>query len=258
MAKNLKAVLEEFSRWSWNLLQAAHTLEASIGEETLTDLLSIEIIRKQIPMRIVQTIKPKEAWTGTDIEAWLGNDTTGWQLFAIQAKNLDQSDNYPQFNETQLNTLERYAHQRNAVPSYLLYNHTNDAQKKHGSCKRPLKIKQLGCTITPSRIIRSTMAQGHGFDSIHKDSCTIPLRCLAECSEFCTPDVQGRTLLEPLASRRLLRENLPEFLTHDELYITPMEFRRNFSYAGELGDIEDAGLPRYVCVFDTTEEEELG
>lgn len=258
MAKNLKAVLEDISRWSWNLLQAAHMLDASIGEETLTDLLSIEIIRKQIPMRIIQTTKPKEARTGTDIEAWLGNDTTGWQLFAIQAKKLDPSGNYPQFNETQLNTLERYAHQRNAVPAYLLYNHTNDARREHWSCKRPFKMKQLGCTITPSQIIRNAMAQGHGFDSIHKDSCTIPLRCLAECSEFCTPNVQRETLPEPLTSRRLLHQNLPEFLTRDELYITPAEFRRSFSYADELGDIEDAELPRHVCAFDTTEEEELG
>lgn len=130
---SMSLTLEAIVRCTWGLLRDAASLGASIGEETLTDLLSIKV--KRDGYRVMQFSKARESRTGVDIalEVWLGNDRMQWVRLAIQAKKLDvvsqryHSLDYRNKTGRQLNMLEQYAHR--AIPLYLLYNYKADADK---------------------------------------------------------------------------------------------------------------------------------
>ncbi len=184
-AVSMSLTLEAIARCTWSLVRDAAFLGASIGEETLTDLLSIKV--KRGGYRVMQFSKARESLTGVDIalEVWLGNDRMQWVRLAIQAKKLNvgsykyHSLDYKSKTDRQLNMLEQYA-QHGTIPLYLLYNYKEDADK-YWHCSRPVDIEQMGCTIAPLFVIKESItSKKKGFDDIHKHISTFPMRCLAE------------------------------------------------------------------------------
>lgn len=187
----LQMILEDLARDTWNRLHDASDLSIRFGEETITDLLLLDLRRmKPLVAEFIQTNKSQESVSGTDFEWWLGSDRIGWIRFAVQAKKLDfRSMRYGfthKVNGTfQIDLLERFAKANGATPIYCLYNRPNDLDdSKHWHCcQTPFERDQMGCTITPSSVVRETLSI-HGsknFDYIHQNRRTIPWRCLALC-----------------------------------------------------------------------------
>lgn len=82
----LASVLECLSVDTWERLRDSIDLGIRFGEETITDLLLLDLKRKNPPRtRVLQTPKSKEKDQGTDWEWWIGSPRLRWLRFAVQA-----------------------------------------------------------------------------------------------------------------------------------------------------------------------------
>ena len=200
----LRSILEALARDTWERLHDARELSIRFGEETITDLLLLDLRRrKPQAAEFIQTNKHRESLSGTDFEWWLGSNRIGWIRFAVQAKKLNlNTGRYGGFThevngELQINLLEKYAMANRATALYCLYNHAVklDPLKHWHCCQTPFEPEQMGCTITPSSVVGDTLLNygTKNFDYVHANERTIPWRCLALC-----PKVRQR--LRPTAA----------------------------------------------------------
>ena len=75
---SLKEVFEDVARKTMAFLKASEALEIRFGEETLTDLVLLELkIAAHPDIAIIQTSKAQEARQGTDWEWWVGSSSAG-------------------------------------------------------------------------------------------------------------------------------------------------------------------------------------
>lgn len=185
------------------MLEQAQWLDVRLGEETLTDLLALEWARSDEDYyRLFQTTKVCEATRGTDLEVRVRIGQSDATVVAIQAKKLNcLTERYDSLNASvgktanrQIDVLEDYARQIQAIPLYLLYNHAQarDAAA-YWHCGRDVDERQLGCTLTPSSTIRDVLSSPRGrrnFRWIHSRPCAIPWRCLFECPRGLQPNAK--------------------------------------------------------------------
>lgn len=183
--------LEGLAEDTWERVRDGHALGIRLGETGLTDLLLLEIKRTNPPhLRVFKTPHHLESSCGTDWEWWIGSNQTGWLRYAVQAKKLYlPSHAYDALGHTvggvpQVDVLEAYANANRAIPIYCFYNYSDWVNLATcWQCNLPRQDAQLGCTITPSFIVRHALA-GRGtrkFESIHAYPQTIPWRCLLKC-----------------------------------------------------------------------------
>ena len=121
-------------------------------------------------------------------------------LLALQAKKLYPDDRYRMLNRVtesldQLEKLEEFARQFHALPLYLLYNHSNTAERSEhwNCCKQSFAERQLGCTLVPSWHIRRMLCRPpppRDFDSAHKVKQAMPWRCAFDCPFADQPLIQ--------------------------------------------------------------------
>ena len=144
---------------TWSILGRARKLRAPFGEESLTDLLVLDMLPHQRARGfwLRPTTKQEEALRGADLLVAIRRWTGRWSIFVLQAKKLYPNGKYVTLNRRrkcvdQLDKLEQCARQLRALPLYLLYNHTNYAQpSQHWHCLKPFTVEQLGCTLVPSQ-----------------------------------------------------------------------------------------------------------
>jgi hypothetical protein len=189
-------VLESLARSTWERLRDARTLGIRFGEETITDLLLLELKRLGSgQIRIIQTPKSIEKTSGTDWEWWVrapGN--AGWYRFAIQAKKLDSKSNrYERLRHRvgpvlQLNLLKQYAWKHGAIPLYCFFNHVDnfDAAKLRQvwhCCDEKRELQQLACTVVPLPVIEYVVTPrvSKSFSAVHSHRGAVPWRCLLKC-----------------------------------------------------------------------------
>lgn len=163
-----------------------------LGEEAITNLLLLDLFEQGSRVfHFKQTSRPEESISGVDFELWIGSRIKGWLRFAIQAKKIDVKTKTGRYSslkhetpsgEQQIDLLENYARVNCAAPLYCLYNHTADATEPDHwhCCTEPADLKELGCTVTPSRNISKAIDEwgGRNFTSIHKNEGSLPLKCL--------------------------------------------------------------------------------
>ena len=164
---------ERISYNTWHLMKGARRLDVRLGEETLTDLLMLNLKAHERPygIRVYQTPKHIEANQGTDLEVVVrsGRVADAWK-YAIQAKKL-----YPNgyrgvrrkvgsSQRFQIDVLEDYARTTQAVPCYLLYNYvasllcsTVPNHISYWQCGLSCSEAQFGCTLVPSRIVSNAI-----------------------------------------------------------------------------------------------------
>ena len=192
---------ERVAERTWTTLGRAKHLRVRFGEETLTDLLVLDMVSHQRAKGfwLRPTTKLEEAWCGADLLVAVRHPNGLWSQFALQAKKLyPDDDRYRMLNRVQesivqLEKLERFAQQRFALPLYLLYNHSNTARRsEHWHCPRPFDEGQLGCTLVPSWRIRQMLRprSPRNFHRAHNINQSRPWRCAFDC-----PDVET-TLME--------------------------------------------------------------
>ncbi len=198
---------------TWERLRDAMNLSVSFGEETITDLLALDINRKGLNTTTFEQIsKPVEAYIGADYDWWVGHDHIGWIRLAVQAKKLvldRQQYNFRHANKSnvqQIDLLERYARKVRALPIYCLYNYSNNVNSEGHwrCCLRPFEEKDMGCTVVPSRTIGKLVRGCKNFNHLHRFGGAIPWRCLASC-----PRLRRLLWQQPTAEKRALS---PEFL----------------------------------------------
>lgn len=183
---------ERVAQRTWTALRLAKHLRGHLGEETLTDLLMLDMLphRHTRGFWLSSTTKSAEHRCGADLLVAVRHQTGRWSRFALQAKKLNPNNNcYPALayvsrSAEQLDKLERFARQLHALPLYLLYNHSDAARhSKHWHCLQPFDVDQLGCTLVPSWHIRCMIDRPppRGFDSANSVSQSRPWRCAFDC-----------------------------------------------------------------------------
>lgn len=192
----MSSVAEQIAKATWQRLKQAGRHRVRLGEETLTDLLTLELVRSEPNnYKLLQTTKSDEATYGTDLELHIrvGKRTTF--VAAIQAKKLYHSGRYDSLNAKagstqcrQIDVLEKYALKAQASPVYLLYNHVDTFDRNaHWHCCRTFDEVQLGCTLVPSSLIRRVLSPPTGrrkFDWLHRHDQAVPWRCLFDCPKM--------------------------------------------------------------------------
>ena len=196
---------ERVAERAWSTLGRAKDLRVRFGEETLTDLLVLDMLPHQRARGfwLRPTTRRAEASCGADLFVAVRHPTGRWSRFALQAKKLyPDDDKYRMLNRVQesidqLARLEQFARQLHALPLYLLYNQSDTARpSEHWHCPRSFDMRQLGCTLVPSWHIREMLRRPppRNFDRAHKISQSRPWRCAFDC-----PDAE--TTLRQMAFR---------------------------------------------------------
>ena len=177
---------------TWRRLGRAHLLGARLGEETLTDLLALEMLHFQNSnaFRVFHPTRHQESCWGADLLVWIRRRSGLSRFLAIQAKKLYPNGSYTALNHhvspgvRQIDLLDAFAHQYRAIPLYLLYNHFDSGNPaSYWHCCKPFDIEQLGCTLVPSwKIDRAIKRRGQRtFTAIHGTAPSRPWRCAFDC-----------------------------------------------------------------------------
>lgn len=212
-----------YAQRTWSRLGHANQLQAPLGEETLTDLLVLDMLphRRAKGFWLSTTTKPAEHRCGADLLVAVRHQTGRWSRLALQAKKLNPDDNrYPAFayvsrSKEQLKKLERFARQLHALPLYLLYNHSHTARcSKHWHCLEACDVGQLGCTLVPSwhilRMLSRRAPPYRNFDRAHKVRQSLPWRCVFDC-RFAEKHLIQMAFRTRHGNRDILRAGPPQY-----------------------------------------------
>jgi len=261
------AILESLARDTWERLRDARALGIRFGEETITDLLLLELKRLGSgQIRLIQTPKSIEKTSGTDWEWWVraaGN--AGWYRFAIQAKKLNSKSNrYERLRHRvgpvfQLDLLKQYARKHSATPLYCFFNHVDnvdDAKLKHvwRCCEEKRELQQLACTIVPLPVIEwvATPRSSKTFSAVHSRRGAVPWRCLLKCphlrKEHQQIGAQWDHLNTPSGADSLnfpwkLHAKLPPEIDSEQMSLVPA------ASEDKVPSDEPSFSPRWIVVF---------
>lgn len=184
-------VFEDIASSTWQRIHLGEIYKVSQGEETITDINLLELVKANCAeVQVVKTHKNKEKEQGTDWEWWIGNHRLGWLRYAVQAKKINpNSSRYDVLghkvnNIPQICTLEQYARINHAIPLYCFYNYLkNSSISSYWRCNLSYEVEQFGCTVTPSRNVRTALSKrgARKFGFLHSFNDTKPWRCLVRC-----------------------------------------------------------------------------
>jgi hypothetical protein len=201
---------------TWNTIARAQKRRIQLGEDAISTYNLLILDAAPISSVIVEDTRVDEATKGADWEFWIGSHGSGWTRYAVQAKKIDVSKRrYPKLDHRvrgvqQVDILENYARANGAAPIYCFYNYV-DSTTQWNCCSSSQDIPQLGCTITPSPVVRAALAKrgGKTFKHIHSQADTLPWRCLVMC-----PKLIQTTQPNPLATAGVnsVYEQLPPAL----------------------------------------------
>ena len=199
---------ERIASDTWRRLGQADLLGARLGEETLTDLLVLDMLphRRTNAFSIRHLTKQEESSFGADLLLCIRYPCGSARRLALQAKKLYPTGRYGALAHKdasgthQIDLLDQFARSWGAVPAYLLYNHVDPlpSPKSYWHCCRAHDAEQLGCTLVPSWSIRQAMSSrgGRTFPAIHARVPNRPWRCVFDC-EKPMQQVDELALLQP-------------------------------------------------------------
>ncbi len=181
-------LFELLAATTWRAINRASGRRILFGEDAITSVNLLVLADGQSGTYAVEDTRVSESTKGCDFELWVGSSERGWRRFAVQAKKVTPSKAiYAQLahrssgGTLQIDVLENYARANRAYPLYCLYSHS---KKKGGwNCCLPEEQPQLGCSVTPSGVIRDTLGKrgARSFTAIHDRRETVPWRCLTRC-----------------------------------------------------------------------------
>ena len=268
--ESLDSLLAKLSGETWERLRDAMQLSVSFGEETVTDLLALDINRHGLTTTTFdQTTKPEEAVIGADYEWWVGHDSIGWIRLLVQAKKLRLGLDQYNFRHTnksgfqQIDQLETCARKLRALPTYCLYNYSEDADEdSHWRCEHK-KYDQgdLGCTLVSSKTVRRLIRGQKNFNHLHRYGRAFPWRCLASCQSLRktlweNPAAQEKPFTYEYVSEfgefPCFYSELPSFLQPTSAPLHGLEVPFNDTVGEELYAFGQGNraVPRWVVVFE--------
>ena len=210
-------LFEALADATWQRLRFAELLRCSQGEETISDINLLELIRRQFGnIQVFKFSRSDESKTGLDWEWWIYSRNRGCRRYAVQAKKLSPQHTYGIRHKVrqyyQIDLLEQYSRINKCIPLYCFYNSfTNDTVNlsAYWHCDRLYDKTQLGCTVAPINVVREAFSRrGYKtFNHIHRHKSVIPWRCLIECQHVIDNPIYGGTV-----SETGLYPELPSFL----------------------------------------------
>lgn len=173
--------------WDLSAISARHQL--SLGEETITDTVLLELaMRHPTEGAMYKFNRTEEGKTGADW-IWCVTDGHLWFEMLVQAKKLDRTTmTYPRINRNIGNTSTRQIDQiinvanlSGITPMYCFYNFfdvTRFCPPWHICCMYSNLFSNLfGCSMAHAPAIR--MQQSHNFSNISRIS--LPWHCIVCC-----------------------------------------------------------------------------
>ena len=201
------------SRAIWKTLNTAHALGCSVGEESITDFLILELAKGALSggYSVQAFTKFQESLNGADWELWLTGPTNAWFGFRIQSKKMRVSTlNYPYLHPapsaglvTQGQKLTTAAGLVGAVPIYALYSAwPNTPGAPAWNCGTYAPDKRLwGMAAVPASTV-AMLAPANSLPAISPHM--IPFQCLVCCTAFGGSDLPTRA--HAFARRRISRQ----------------------------------------------------
>ena len=178
------AAFQQAAEHTWHFLKTCHYLGISVGEDAITTNLLVGLSLNAPTTTVVYDTRPIEPFAGCDFELYVGSNVNGWRGYAVQAKKLSISNgSYASLNHSnaigsQIDLLDSYAQAMGIDPIYLFYNTLTSHTA--GLCTQPYPLEQIGCTVSPSSIVRTALATygGRKYTWIHSKPSTMLFRCL--------------------------------------------------------------------------------
>jgi hypothetical protein len=241
-------LFETLASATWRTIISTHRNHVQLGEDAITSY-NLNALACAGPMNVsFEDTRVDESTKGCDFELWIGSDAMGWYRYAVQAKKIGvKTGRYAQLGHKvggvlQLDILERYAKANDAVPLYCFYNYV--AGTVPWNCNYSIETEQLGCSVTPSTVVRAALKKrgGRSFAYIHKQRETLPWRCLVKCPNL-IPSKSPKTILH--AAPRLF-PRLPESL----LALRQVRLENADIDRGGLFNFDVELFPRYISVVD--------
>ena len=267
---------ERIASDTWRRLGQADLLGARLGEETLTDLLVLDMLphRRMNAFCIYHPTKQQESLSGADLLICIRYADGSGRRLALQAKKLYPNGRYSALayrnssRTCQIDVLDRFARRWGAVPAYLLYNHVDPlpSYTPYWRCCRIHDAEQLGCTLVPTWCIRLAIRSrgGRTFPAIHAHAPNRPWRCVFDCKKP-IQQLDDLALLQPIqrftTDKAVFRREEPDWLQTDtDVFDTLLNIRGPLSKEDLQGLLlppiepsnEDAQLafPRRILVVD--------
>ena len=179
---------ERIASDTWRRLGRADLLGARLGEETLTDLLVLDMLphRRMNAFGIHHPTKQQESLFGADLLLCIRYADGSGRRLALQAKKLYPTGRYSALahkdasGTSQIDVLDGFARWWGAVPAYLLYNHVDPlpSHTPYWHCCRVRDAQQLGCTLVPTWCIRRAIST-HGGRTFLGNTCSYTESSLA-------------------------------------------------------------------------------
>ena len=184
---------ERIASDTWRRLGQADLLGARLGEETLTDLLVLDMLphRTMNAFSIYHPTRPQEALFGADLLLCIRYSDGSGRRLALQAKKLYSTGRYDALahkdvsGTLQIDKLDKFARWWGAVPAYLLYNHMDwlSSGTPHWHCCRAYNPGAARLYLGAHLCIRQAI-QFRGcrtFPAIHAHPPARPWRCVFDC-----------------------------------------------------------------------------
>lgn len=190
--------------WTWDSLGRARSVNATLGEESLTDFNLLEIRTRHVHEVFTKTFtKRDEAKTGADWEWWFTGRSRKWLGFRIQAKVLDlKSDQFEHLHymssgkyQSDLLCQRATNHSVPTIPLYCVY--VQWAPNGPGPSWRcpsfSLAPELFGCSLVDAHQIGKLRPNKRKLQDLFPHM--IPWHCLVCCKGYGSGDLPERAFL---------------------------------------------------------------
>ncbi|MDM0010894.1 hypothetical protein QTH87_00450 [Variovorax sp. J22P168] len=184
---------------TWRSIERFSRNRIHLGEDAITSN-NLDALASAGPACVfLEDTRAQESTKGCDFELWIGSSYLGWRRYAVQAKKIQVSSSryaslaHEVSGVLQIDILDAYAGANRALALYCFYNHST--KPYNWNCNLAPELEQLGCSVTPSRVVRAAIAK-HGarnYTHLHSQPETLPWRCLLRCPNFVSKGAPGHS-----------------------------------------------------------------
>lgn len=189
----------------WTLLRKARLANQTIGEETVTDLLLLELTRKHLSeITTFKFNKHQEGKNGADWEWWFTGPSNNWFGFRFQAKvinlrtytfdHLHYRKSNPPIYQSDILIRNALQNEVPLVPIYCLYSNWDiqHLPKPRFQVNSKPSIRNFGCSILTAYSVQNLRLRGdlRNLGSLLRQ--VYPLHCLVCCFGSTTGDLTER------------------------------------------------------------------
>lgn len=172
-APSICNTLDRLATEVWSTIQLAHQQKMSLGEETITDLVLLDLATRHPADVVVHKFsKREEATTGADWEWWFTAGGLWWGM-RIQAKILNPATlrytslRHRNRKKLQINALLATAQARGLYAAYCFYNYWDPTRfAPTSACVSGRSSPAHGCTLADASYVKRTLLGAKRSDQL--------------------------------------------------------------------------------------------